>query len=562
MNDRSHPPLEVDAPSGGFAPLDAADAVVRSGLAELLLRRAAGPFGHTSRTLAALEALAAAVDLGLAAAARLEGLLREELGQGAGSFALPPLAPEHRRLAAALQTVVTADALEHGMAPLGPTPRVEGALAFDGLDELLADEAPATARAERVLRLARAFVEGRGKPARDSERPADAALRTLRAFFALLRRAVLELARGGALRPLVGALEGRGLRVGGRSYRGLELQAPAAEREGLLPLRVEDIVGNESYLQAGLRLVRDVAAYDFDRRCNPKRFNPILFGLGRPGSGKTATAHALGHAFLDHCARRNVPARFLVVRRTDWASSYQNASAANLVRIFREQVYGFPGVCGAYWADIDTAFASRDSQELRQEEKQNLAAVFAIFDGTLLPKDGKWFLICDANTLHMDEATISRIAQNPHTVAGPTEPAHFVRLMRDVLLRDVRSCLPADPAAWERIGEQARALGLSGRNVEAVCGNIRAWVQDFEYPEAYFTATPAERERLVAGLLRPADEACLLKFLRDWAAFRRDAETQAEQQRFDGEVLAIVRRLNAARVAAEQATELDEADGR
>lgn len=561
MTDRDRSPIVVEALPRGFAPEDAAAAVARSGLDELLRQRAAGPFGHTSRTLVALEALAAATDLGLAVAARLEGVLLEELGGGAGSFALPRLAPEHRGLVAAVQTVVAADTLELGMAGLGPPPRVEGALAFDGLDELLTEEATAVERAGRVLRLARAFVEARGLPARDRDRPEDAALRSLRAFFALLRRAVLELARGGALRPLAGALEQRGLRVAGRAYHGLEQQAPAAEREGLLPVRVEDIVGNEAYLQAGLRLVRDVAAYDFERRCNPKRFNPILFGLGRPGSGKTATAHALGHAFLDHCAQRGVPARFLVVRRTDWASSYQNASAANLVRIFREQVYGFAGVCGAYWADIDTAFASRDSQELRQEEKQNLAAVFAIFDGTLLPKDGKWFLICDANTLHMDEATISRIAQNPHTVEGPTTPAHFVRLMRDVMLRDVRTCLPADNAAWERIGAEARALGMSGRNVEAVCGNVRAWVQDFEYPAGYFAASPEERQRIVAGLLRPADEARLLGFLRDWAAFRREAETRAEQERFEGEVLAIVRRLNAARVAAEHATDAEETVG-
>ena len=45
----------------------------------------------------------------------------------------------------------------------------------------------------------------------------------------------------------------------------------------------------------------------------------MLFGLGPPGCGKTVTAHALGNYFLRYCRERQVPARFVVVRRSDWA---------------------------------------------------------------------------------------------------------------------------------------------------------------------------------------------------------------------------------------------------
>jgi hypothetical protein len=189
-----------------------------------------------------------------------------------------------------------------------------------------------------------------------------------------------------------------------------------------------------SILQAGLKLARDVAAYDLEQRRSPKQLNPVLFGLGRPGCGKTITAHAIGNYFLEYCRERDIPARFKVIRRTDWASSYQNASAATLVKIFKEEVYGFDGVCGVYWPDIDTAFASRSSGDLRSEEKNNLGAVFGIFDGTLIPKDGKWFMICDANFMQMDEATRSRIAQNPFTVKGPTTSEDYVQLLREMLL--------------------------------------------------------------------------------------------------------------------------------
>ncbi|MCA9711680.1 MAG: AAA family ATPase, partial [Myxococcales bacterium] len=364
-------------------------------------------------------------------------------------------------------------------------------------------------------------------------------------------------AAAGSLRPLVQALCRGSLRVLGHDYRGLEIRDAARGEavSGLLAVRPADIVGNDDYLRAGLRLARDVAGYDFAARRNPKRLNPVLFGLGRPGCGKTVTAHAIGNDFLDYCRARDVPARFIVVRRTDWASSYQNASALNLVRIFEEEVYGFEGVCGVYWPDIDTAFASRSSSGLRMEEKQNLGAVFGIFDGTLLPRDGKWFLVCDANTLHMDEAAQSRIAQNPFTVTGPTTPEHFVRLMRDLELRDVVAFCDVDEAGWGRIGARAAALGLSGRGVSSICGNLVAHVQDFELPDAWFGADAAERQRILAALGQRIDEARVLEQVERWARFHAEAEARDEQARFEQEVDGLVRRLNAGRVAAQRVQE-------
>jgi len=348
-------------------------------------------------------------------------------------------------------------------------------------------------------------------------------------------------------------LQNRKIRVASYPYRGLEVQDQPTERAGLLPITVDEIVGNDEYLQAGMRLARDVAGFDLEAHENPKKVNPVLFGLGRPGCGKTVTAHAVGHYFLDFCRERDVPAKFVVVRRTDWASSYQNASANNLVRLFREEVYGFEGVCGVYWPDIDTAFASRDSSQLRGEEKSNLAAVFGIFDGTLLPRDGKWFMICDANTLHMDEATISRIAQNPYTVEGPTEAHEYITLMRDVLLDDLVRFVDCDEDAWQRIGGQTARHRLSGRNIDSICGNVRAQVQDFEFPDHYFEATTEEREKIVETLGNRVDEAQIMKFIEDFVDFKREAEEAAEQERFDREVDSIVMRLNASKAAARRA---------
>ena len=81
---------------------------------------------------------------------------------------------------------------------------------------------------------------------------------------------------------------------------------------------------------------------------------------------------------------------------------------------------------------------------------------------------------------------------------GPTTTEHYVTLMRDLMLKDVKSAVPQDDAAWTRIGAEAAGHDLSGRTIDAICGNIRAEVQDFEYPAAYFQADPAARHDTIA----------------------------------------------------------------
>jgi hypothetical protein len=552
--------IVIALPPGGrgFQPARAAEVVVGSGLPKALGELAAGPFGLPSLAVACLEALADAVDIAAEAARRLQGHVLEALAaEGGTGLVLPTLPPEQRELVGAMAVVVAADLALRRLSTLTDAPTVEGALERDGLAGLLRDADPPEALLQRVLTMARRYLELRRATVQAEEGAqarTQATVRTLAAFLVLLRRAVLGHAESGTLRPLAQALARRGITIVGHAYHGLQIRDAATRGggSGLLPVRPPDVVGNDDYLRAGLRLAHDVAGYDFATRRNPKRINPVLFGLGRPGCGKTVTAHAIGNDFLDYCRERDVPARFLVVRRTDWASSYQNASALNLVRLFEEEVYGFSGVCGVYWPDIDTALASRSSSGLRMEEKQNLGAVFGIFDGTLLPRDGKWFLVCDANTLHMDEAATSRIAQNPFTVTGPTTPACFVRLMRELELRDVARLLDLDADAWARVGARAVALGLSGRAAAAVCGNLLAHAQDFELPPAWFHADAAERERIWAGLGRRIDEVRVVGELERWAAFHAEAEARAEDERFEQEVDALVRRLNAGRVAAQR----------
>lgn len=542
--------IDVELPPGGFRRVKATRAIQNSGLVETFEALSPGPFGPSAVATNTLETLLDSVDIGMCAWERIEGQIRHDM-QDVRSFSLPSLQSEHIQLISSFAWVTTVDCFVRRFEDAHGLPSVDGTLDFDGLEPILTLSDDPDLVFAKLLTLGRAWVDLKVSQTEDPL----AAPQALAAFLILLRRAVVELAENGSARPLFAALEHREIRVAGYPYKGLQIQGVSTDRAGLLPVRIEQVVGNDEYLKAGMRLARDVAGFDIKAHLNPKRVNPVLFGLGRPGCGKTVTAHAIGNYFLEFCKSRGVPAKFVVVRRTDWASSYQNASANNLVRLFREEVYGFQGVCGVYWPDIDTAFASRDSDQLRAEEKSNLAAVFGIFDGTLIPRDGKWFMICDANTMHMDEATISRIAQNPYSVAGPQRPDEYTTLLRDVLLKDVSKNLPTDETQWQALGQRLADLNLSGRNLDSIAGNIRAEIQDFEYPEHYFSASSPQRAAIVEELGRTVTMAQIDQFVDNFVTFQKDAEERDERARFDQEVETIIRRLNASKTAAERTME-------
>lgn len=552
----SFSPLLVTPPPGGFDRVGLRDLVKESGLAAALHKLVRAPFGHTVLTLRALDAAIEAGDLALHAGEALHAALLEDIAR-TGTLALPEPTRDQRMFVGAFTLTVLGDGLAPRLGEVAPSPAVDGELEAAGLEDLLVK--PAREALKSALAMAGKYLEiqAQRQPGASAARLDERevwAVTTLHAFVLQLAGAVRKLTHAGRLRPFGVALAQRKVVVGELRYEGFTARSAEGPASDLKPVKLVDVVGNQEYMQAGLKLARDVAAYDLKARRGPKQLNPVLFGLGRPGCGKTITAHAIGNYFLEFCKQRDVPARFKVIRRTDWASSYQNASAATLVKIFKEEVYGFDGVCGVYWPDIDTAFASRGSGDLRSEEKNNLGAVFGIFDGTLIPKDGKWFMICDANYMQMDEATRSRIAQNPFTVRGPTSADDYVHLLRDVLLGDLRPFVAVgEDARWTEVGEALVRADLSGRSVESVANNIRAFVQDFEYPDEYFRADYEGRRALILRLSRRVGIADVLREVSEYVQFHRDAEEREARERFDREVDAMVQQLNAGRAATARA---------
>ncbi|MGI5842645.1 MAG: AAA family ATPase [Candidatus Xenobium sp.] len=520
-------------------------ALRRAGVAELMRTLAPGPYGLAFPHLQTLAEVERAGALVLEIAKRLAARMPGQVGVARdravdfctlfGLFAAGSLAAD--RLATLGDAPVQ---IRAGF----PSSRIGGFLGTDPGDPELA------------WRLAEDLAEFLSRhqdhpdPARRIREPRQL-VPCVQAWWMLIARGAREMASDAAFEPYRQAAEGFSLEVSGRVFRGLESTPalPAEDPGDLLPVTPEDIVGNQDYLRAGMRLARDVAGYDFEQGQNPKRFNPVLFALGPPGCGKTVTAHAIGNYFLAFCRERGVPARFLVIRRTDWASSYQNASAQKLIEIFRQDVQAFPGVVGVYWPDIDTAFAARTDPGLRSEERNILGASFGVFDGTLIPRNGKWFLLCDANFLNMDEATLSRISQDPYRVAGPTTSEDFIHLMRDKLLHEWSELLPLSEDEWQEVGRRCVELSLSGRNIEALCRKIATEIEDVDPPEAFYHSDFQSRRRILKELSRPVPAGRMLEIMEAFARFEKEAEAAAQQQRFRERVQEIVFHLSAQKAA-------------
>lgn len=492
-------------------------AVAASGLPAALAAVDAGAFGTTQLNLQALDAVAAAQGCGRAAAA-------------AGATPVYAAYIFAQEAAERLSSVSGGAALPDSAGLPGAQYKSWAAMPADLIArEILSDCAA-------FLRFYAGHTDSSRRPARDSE-----AARCLNSYFALLARTLKTLEK----EPELTVRGGRMHFTGWKAAR-----AGSEDPDQLLPVTFDDIVGNAEFAAAGRRLARDIAGFDLKAGRNPKKVrNQILFALGKPGCGKTVTAHAIGRYFLDLCRKSGTPAKVRVIRRTDWASSYQNQSARSLLDIFKTEVFDYEGVCGVYWPDIDTAFAARGDADIRQEEKNILGTVFGILDGTIGPKNGKWFLVCDANTVHMDAATLSRISQNPITAAGPQTPADFVRLLRDIKLKGKGAWLPLTEEEWTKVGDKCVQEGLSGRSIEHLSGRVITCIEDFDEPDEYFTLPFAEKEQMIARLSKPVPFGRLMEMLEAYCKFEKEAQHRTEEERFLDRVKEIRFNLSAQQAA-------------
>lgn len=528
----------------------AQQAVRDAGLVEILGGLDTGPYGMTRVVLGALEAIEIGVAAMVAGGAAVRGRIVADRRSGLAGGELTEV--EQRFVSLLACNLLSREALASLELEAGQLPPPDRHLKLEEYRALLTGGEDDLVGA--VLRDLVGYIGFYTKHPKEAMRPEGA--ERLRAcvgsYLALLGATARRLADDGEYASTIEGLREAGLSINGAVYRGFERETalPVQEDAGLLPVMPSDIVGNTDVLQAGLALARAVAGFDLDRGENPRLIrNPVLFVLGAPGCGKTVTAHAVGNYFLDLCKQNGVPARFRIIRRTDWASHYQNKSANELLRIFRQEIFEFPGVAGVYWPDIDTAFAAREDPGIRAEEKAVLGTLFGLLDGTVGPKNGKWFLIADANFLTMDEATLSRLSQDPHHAKGPESSEHFVELLRDKKLGHVLDHVKVDDDQWADIGKRCVDAGLSGRAIDNIAGKILGDMENIDVPDSYFALGFDEKVELLASrrLSFGYDDICQL--LERYVKFEREADDRARAERFARRVTEIREQL-AARVAA------------
>ena len=297
--------IDIKLTAAGFEPARAAEIMREAGIAQLIASIASGPFWHQRARRARLggDAVRRRYELGGPREA-LHGQIMSHLkADETPSYTLPRLQTEHIQLCSAFQIVVLADRFSHRIERIVSLAPPEGEFDTEGLPALLAACRDGEEAAQRALRLVvgyvamqRAVIDGK-----KSGKERDGALcGAIAGCLSLLRAAILSWSERSALAPLLSTLGKEAITIAGHPYEALRVR-PLAPHDGpnLLPIRPHQIVGNEAYLRAGMRLARDVAGYDLEAGQNPKKINPILFGLGRPGCGKTVTAHAIGNAFLD-----------------------------------------------------------------------------------------------------------------------------------------------------------------------------------------------------------------------------------------------------------------------
>jgi hypothetical protein len=550
MSDRASARIQVSTEDVEDLRVPARRALLGAAIPALLAELAPGPYGTTAANLALLDGLEWGLAVLVASRRALLGRISADRRSG---FASGDLTVEEERFSSLLATYAGAsEALAHLGVEQGQLPPEGRHLKIDEYRELLTrPEDKLLEELPRDLAAYLGYYRSRPDPALRPE--GEERLRAcVTSYLALVARTATRIGDDGDHATALEALREGGLLVGGGIYRGFERGACAGpgEEGELLPVAPEDIVGNAEVLEAGLALARTVAGFDLASGTNPRAVkNPVLFVLGTPGCGKTVTAHAIANTFLALCRRHGIPAHFRIIRRTDWASSYQNRSASELLRIFREEIFDFPGVAGAYWPDIDTAFAAREDPGIRSEEKAVLGTLFGLLDGTLGPKNGKWFLIADANYLSMDRAALSRLTQDPHTAKGPTTPEEFVALLRDKKLAAVRAHIELGEEDWASFGRACVEHGLSGRAVDNMAGRVLQEVERVDLPDAYYGMTLEEKRRFLEGARRSFGAEAMRALLERYVRFEKEAEERSRRERFERRVGEIQEQL-AAQVAA------------
>ncbi len=287
-----------------------------------------------------------------------------------------------------------------------------------------------------------------------------------------------------------GVVESYGMESVKLRYKTYSLQSGSFSRkydivvvdEKFIPdIRREDVIGSQEFGRTLWRSLLKLGAYDPERRQNPLDPPLCIFTYGGPGGGKTFAAHACIQSLADLCRERGVPLWALTHSTTDYASHFQNLTANALAEL-GGRIRDFPGAVVMYVADADNILLSRKDPQLTAEQRQTLSVYLKMFDGTLIPKNGKFMAIMDSNDIEgIDEATKSRLFDLVLELKRFDRAEDFAELARRGLTKGA-AYSPVTEQEWLEIGTYLLESPLSNREIaDHVIKRLRG---DFEVNES------------------------------------------------------------------------------
>ncbi|MBI2672779.1 hypothetical protein HYX19_00820, partial [Candidatus Woesearchaeota archaeon] len=169
---------------------------------------------------------------------------------------------------------------------------------------------------------------------------------------------------------------------------------------------------------------------------------------------------------------KGIPLLALTHSTTDYASHYQNKTANELAAL-GGRIKEFQGPVIMYVADADNIFLSRKDPNLTAEQRQTLSVYFKMFDGTMIPKNGKFMAIMDANDLEgIDDATKSRLFDEITELKRFDKADDFRELAKRSLTKGIDNLVLTDQD-WCDIGNYLLNCPLSNREIGHIIKKLR-----------------------------------------------------------------------------------------
>lgn len=308
----------------------------------------------------------------------------------------------------------------------------------------------------------------------------------------------------------------------------------------IMNCRKPDVIGGQDLGEILWQNMIKLSAFDLERGENPHSPASSIFVYGDPGCGKTFNAHAQMRSFAELCKEKGLPFWALTHSTTDYASHFQNQTANALAELARK-IKDFRGPVVMYVADADNIFQSRKSPNLTAEQQQTLAVYFKMFDGQLIPRNGKFMAVMDANYVDgIDDATKSRVFDEIVHMKRFEKPEQFAEYSRRMLTKGLEGNLLTD-GEWLEIGKCLLETPLSNREIEHVLKGLR---RGFPVPEEMIGQSYEAHVELRNKQLKGLTTKAIIGKVEDYVSERMEIERESARKKKEESIMRFLTSLN------------------